>query len=136
MKRIAFACVLLALAAPSAAFAQLATNQLYNFVNTPVTVTYSASGQAQVSLSTTSGAIISIAGYRKVSMRLGATHATTLQVSMGKISGPTLSAAVLNGPVDGRIHTFDVVGPELVLTLSGGPPNTTDHIQLWVYLST
>jgi len=135
MRRIALGSLILALAAPSSGLAQLATNQFINFVNSPVTVTYSASGQAQVKL-TTAGPVLGIAGYRRVSVQIGSTHATNMRVQIGKIAGPTLSQFVFNGPADQKIHTFEVVGPELVLVLSGAPAGSTEHLQVWVYLTT
>jgi hypothetical protein len=53
---------------------------------------------------------------------------------MGKISGPTLSQ-MFTWSKTSKIHTIDVVGPEMVLWLMGGKPNTTEEVQLWVYLS-
>jgi hypothetical protein len=54
-------------------------------------------------------------------------------VNMGKISGKTLSQ-IFNFPMSKKIVTLDVVGPELVLWLTGGPPNSNEKVQLWVYL--
>jgi len=135
MRRIALACAFIALATPSIGSAQLLTTKLYNFVDTPLSVTYSSSGQAQLKISPPN-AIISVTGYRKVSIRIGSTHATTLQVHMGKISNATLSQRIFNGPIPQTIRTFDVVGPELVIWLMGAPANSTEQVQIWVYLTT
>ena len=126
---------LFALTTTPSASAQLATTKFYNFVDTPASITYNASGQAQVQLDPAVGAIISVAGYRKVSIRIGATKATSFMFGMGKISGPTLSR-IITRAINQQINTFDVVGPEMVLVLAGGPPNASENVQLWVYLST
>jgi hypothetical protein len=52
---------------------------------------------------------------------------------MGKISGTTLSAP--NNPLDGQIHSFDVVGPEISLQLSRSTNNPKENVQMWVYLT-
>ncbi|HKC80843.1 MAG TPA: hypothetical protein VKB91_06575 [Gemmatimonadaceae bacterium] len=135
MRRIALACVILALATPSRAFAQLATTKFYNFVDTPVAVTFGSNGQAQIKLTPTA-AVISVTGYRRVSVIVGSTHATNLRIQMGKIAGATLSTSLYNGPVNQQVHTYEVIGPELVLVLTGAPANSTDHVQVWVYLTT
>jgi hypothetical protein len=55
---------------------------------------------------------------------------------MGKISNATLSQRIFNGPIPQTIRTFDVVGPELVIWLMGAPANSTEQVQIWVYLTT
>ncbi len=135
MRKIALSCLILALAIPSRAFAQLATTKFYNLVDTPVAVTFNASGQAQIKVSP-AGAVINVTGFRRVSVQVGSTHATNLRIQIGKISGTTLSSYLYNGPANQQIRTYEIVGPELVLVLSGAPANSTDHVQLWVYLTT
>jgi len=56
---------------------------------------------------------------------------------MGKISGVTLSETVGQFPLGttAAIHTFNVVGPEFNLAITGGPPNTDVPIQAWVFLN-
>jgi hypothetical protein len=62
----------------------------------------------------------------------------TMMVSctMGKISGPTVAQVVGQFPLGtgGVIHTFEVIGPEFSVVLTGGPPNTDVPIQAWVFL--
>jgi hypothetical protein len=135
MRKIVLACATIALATPSMASAQVLTTKLYNFVDTPLSVTFSSSGQAQLRINPPA-AIISITGYRKVSVQIGSTHATNLRVSIGKITNATLSQTIFNRPVDQNIHTLDVVGPELVIWLTGAPANSTEQIKVWVYLTT
>jgi hypothetical protein len=64
--------------------------------------------------------------------------ALTLNVvcDFGKITGPTLAQTVAQFPLAtrGQIHTFDVIGPEFSVVLTGGPPNTTVPIQAWAVL--
>jgi hypothetical protein len=64
--------------------------------------------------------------------------AVTMSVScdMGKITGSTLAQVVGQFPLGtaGLIHTFNVVGPEFSLVLTGGTPNTDVPIQAWIFL--
>lgn len=105
--------------------------KLYNFVDTPAALTYSQSGEAQVPLDT--NPIIDVTGYRQVNVRIGQTKATSWSLYMGKISNATLSVENMRS-VDNAIHTFDVVGPEIALFLSGGQPKSREKVELWVYL--
>ncbi len=134
MKRIAILWAVITLASGTTSWAQLAGTKLYNLVDVPATVTYNQSGQAQVHLDPQAGAIISTAGYHKVFVRVGTTKAHYIMINMGKISGPTLSQ-MFTRPKSQNILTFDVVGPEMVLWLTGGPPNQADTVQLWVLLT-
>ncbi len=135
MKHVMLCCAVLALSFAPPAAAQLATTKLYNLVDAPITVTYSASGEAQVVLDA-GNSIIQAAGYHKVSVLVGDTHAASFMINMGKISNTTLSQMFTRPTSPHRIYTFDVIGPEFVLWLTGGPPNGTDHVRLWVFLST
>jgi hypothetical protein len=62
----------------------------------------------------------------------------TVSCDMGKLSGATLAQTVGQFALGTatQIHTFDVVGPEFSVILTGGPPNTDVPIQAWVFLST
>lgn len=104
-----------------------------NFVDSPAVVAYGPAGAAQVQLDPQTGAFVDLTGYRSVSIRTGPTSATTAEFVIGKISGTTL-AALSDWKPDNQIHTFDVVGPQMVLVLKGAPPNSTENVQLWVYL--
>jgi hypothetical protein len=110
--------------------ADVPTTKLYNFVDTPATVAYSGAGEAPVPLN---GGIVDVTGFRQVSVRIGSTKASSFSLYMGKISGSTLSVEN-SRPIDGAIHTFDVVGPEITLSLHGGQPRSREKVQLWVYL--
>jgi hypothetical protein len=119
--------------APSA---EIPHTRLINFVDQPTTIKYSQFGQGQVQLDPQTGGILDIRQFRKVSIRVGSTHATSFQVFMGKISNATLSEIrLIVQPPDQKIHTLEVVGPEMTLFLMGGPPNSQEQVQLWVYLT-
>ncbi len=104
-----------------------------NLVDSPATLQYNQHGQAQVLLEPQTGGILDVKEFRRVSICIGATKASSCEMYMGKISGTTLSQRY-NLPLDGHIHTFEVVGPQMALGLNGGQPNSTEHVQLWVYL--
>ena len=109
--------------------------KLIQFVDTPFTVTYSASGQGSVRWPPGNDSVLSIDGYTQVSLEIGpAPHTTSFDVYMGKISGSTLSSIVgVNLPVGATIRTFPVIAPEMSIFLHG-TANSTDKVQLWVYL--
>jgi hypothetical protein len=60
----------------------------------------------------------------------------TVRVHMGKISGTTLSQVIDSWPLDSpaKIRSYQVTGPEINITVEGGPANTTVGIQAWVFL--
>jgi hypothetical protein len=60
----------------------------------------------------------------------------TVNVYIGKNSGNTLAQLVAEFPlgIAYQIHTFQVIGPEFNLILTGGPANTDIGIQAWVFL--
>jgi hypothetical protein len=60
----------------------------------------------------------------------------TVLCDIGKISGQTLAQTVAQFPLGtaGQIHTFNVIGPEFSVILTGGPANTDVPIQAWVFL--
>jgi hypothetical protein len=60
----------------------------------------------------------------------------TVVCDMGKLSGATLAQTIGQFPLGtaGQIHTFDVIGPEFSVMLTGGPANTDVPIQAWVFL--
>ena len=61
----------------------------------------------------------------------------TVLCSMGKISGTMLSQSVGRFPLndDAVIHSFDVIGPELIVQLTGAPANADVPVQGWVFLN-
>jgi hypothetical protein len=60
----------------------------------------------------------------------------TVNCDIGKISGDTLAQSAAQFPLGtaGQIHTFNVIGPEFSVVLTGGPANTDVPIQAWVFL--
>lgn len=56
--------------------------------------------------------------------------------TIGKISGQTLAESVATFPLGttAQIHTFNVIGPDFSVVLTGGPPTTDVPIQAWVFL--
>jgi hypothetical protein len=60
----------------------------------------------------------------------------TVSVSMGKISGSTLSSTVGSFPLNTAttIHTFNVIGPEATVVITGGPANTVVNLQAWLFV--
>ena len=103
-----------------------------NFVDSRSIVQYTHHGRGAVPLDPTTRAI-DVTGFRRVSIRIGSTQATSCRMFMGKIRGATLASA-FTVPLDGEIHTFEVVGPEMSLSLEGAEPDSTEQVELWVYL--
>jgi hypothetical protein len=60
----------------------------------------------------------------------------TVTCNMGKITGETLAQTVGQFPLGtaAEIHSFDVIGPEFTVVLTGGSANTDVPIQAWVFL--
>ena len=113
--------------------ADIPNTRMFNFVDSPAVIHYSQFGEAQVPLDPQTGSVIDITGFRRISVRIGSTKAKSSSVFIGKISGTTLSQE-FNQPIDNLTHTFEVIGPQMNLFLKGGPPNTQEKVQLWVYL--
>jgi hypothetical protein len=114
--------------------AEIPNTRFINFVDTPANIQYSQFGEGAVNLDPQTGGIMNITEFRRVSIRIGSTTASSFDVFMGKIAGTTL-AVRFTLPVDNNVHTFNIVGPELSVSLKGGQPQSTEQVQLWVYLS-
>ncbi|HUI24780.1 MAG TPA: hypothetical protein VL403_01750 [Candidatus Kryptonia bacterium] len=112
--------------------ADVPNTKLINFVDTPVSIQYSASGDAFIPLASPTQSILDVTGFRRVSILVGATKASSYELFMGKISGATLSNR-FSQVIDQQIHTYEVVGPEINLNLRG-PAKVKEKVQLWVYL--
>ena len=84
--------------------------------------------------------ILNVADYNKVNVEIiqwpHVAVTMTVTCDMGKLTGSTLGQAVGQFPLGtaGQIHTFDVIGPEFSVILTGGPPNTDVPIQAWVFM--
>jgi hypothetical protein len=84
--------------------------------------------------------ILDVKAYTKVNFEIiqwpHVAVSMTVQCFMGKLSGSTLGQTVDHFPLGttGTIHTYEVIGPEFNVFLTGGPPNTDVPIQAWVFL--
>jgi hypothetical protein len=84
--------------------------------------------------------IVDVKDYNKVNVEIiqwpHAAVTMTVSCDMGKLSGTTLAQVVGQFPLGtaGTIHTFNVVGPEFSVILTGGPASTDVPIQAWVFL--
>ncbi len=87
--------------------------------------------------------ILDISSYDTVNLEIiaGTRHQSKgslrVQVYMGKIQGTTLSQVIDNYAIEisrTRIHSYDVIGPDLVVWIQGAPANTSVDVQAWVFL--
>lgn len=119
--------------APKVSEANGACNsKLIQFVDTPLAVHYNQYGQFRATLNGGDG-ILAVGNCRHLYFELGSSKATGYTLYMGKISGSTLSQG-FPGSQTGKIQSTEIMGPEIVLGLQG-PANTSDSVQLWVYLT-
>lgn len=109
--------------------------KFFSFVDIPAVVQCDEDGHGRILLEASTDGVIDISGFRSVSILLGDTDAKSCEMLMGKIAGTTL-ARETRVPLDGAIHTFDVVGPEMALVIKGAKPNATAEVRLWVFLRT
>jgi hypothetical protein len=101
--------------------------------------TYTSDRLGQIELT----GILDIEGYHTVNLEILAGYADQVPdlrvtVDMGKITGSTLADEVDRFTIaipDIHIHTYPVIGPELVVWVLGAPPNTDVDIQAWVFLN-
>jgi hypothetical protein len=91
-------------------------------------------GTFDVPLDTNGATILGVAGYGQVSILVGTTKATKAALYMGKLSGSTLSTRT-EFNLDGAIHTFPVLGPEISLELYANRTDPAEKVQLWLYLT-
>lgn len=85
--------------------------------------------------------ILDVQAFRKVHFEiLQWPHAPvhmTVTCSMGKLSGQTLGQLVgefaLGTPA--VIHSFEVIGPEFNVVLTGGPAETKVPLQAWIFMN-
>ena len=84
--------------------------------------------------------IVNVAPYNTVNLEIiqwpHAPVAMTVSCDIGKITGATLAETIASFPLGtaGQIHSFDVIGPEFSVVLTGGPPKTKVPIQAWLFL--
>ena len=84
--------------------------------------------------------ILDVSTYDQVNLEIiqwpHAAVSMTVSCDMGKLSGSTLAQVVGQFPLGtaGLIHTFNVIGPEFSVVLTGGTPTTDVPIQAWLFL--
>jgi hypothetical protein len=89
--------------------------------------------------------ILDIRDFHTVNLEIDARYpgqARNLKVRVitGKISGTTFAVSLDHFTLDFRqfghlrIHSYDVIGPELVVWILGATPNTDVDVQAWVFL--
>ena len=84
--------------------------------------------------------ILDVSTYNQVNVEIiqwpHAAVSMAVSCDMGKLSGSTLAQVVGQFPLgtDGIIHTFNVVGPEFSVVLTGGTATTNVPIQAWLFL--
>lgn len=105
---------------------------LIQFVDTPLTVTFDASGSYRVSL--TPAQSLSVGNCRHFYFMIGQSSVTGYTVIMGKFTNGTLTQQVMTGSALGKIQSLEVKGPEIVFDLQG-PPKKKENIQMWFYLT-
>jgi hypothetical protein len=91
-------------------------------------------GTCDVPLAANGATILDVAGYRQVSLLVGTTKATKAALYMGKLSGSTLATRT-EFSLDGAIHTFPVLAPEISLELYANRTDPAEKVQLWLYLT-
>lgn len=114
---------------------EIPNGRLIDFADSPAVLRYDPSGAAPLRLDLESGSeLLDITAFRRVSILVGETKASSCELHMGKIGGATL-AQRYTVPLDSHIHTFDVVGPEIRILFKGGAANSTENVPLWLYLT-
>jgi hypothetical protein len=91
-------------------------------------------GTFDVPLAANGATVLDVTGYRQISLLVGTTKATKGALYMGKISGSTLSSRT-EFKLDGTIHTFPILGPEVSLELYANRTDPAEKVQLWLYLT-
>ena len=105
-----------------------------NMVDTKAQIDYNQHGEAPIPINQAQSiSPLDVSEFRKITVRIGTCKAQSASMHIGKISGPTLAVAY-DIPLNNNAHTFDVIGPQMTLWLKGGPPNTGEKVQVWVYL--
>jgi len=109
-------------------------NSRFIYLRGPATgqIQYDAGGYCKVPLDPAKGDYVDLTRFRQVSVCISSRESTARRLVMGTLSGNTLGEPY-DLPLDSKIHTFNVVGPEMYLSMNG-PKNTQEEIQLWVYL--
>ncbi len=96
-----------------------------NLVDPPAAIEYSHHGQALVPLDPLAS-VLDLGGYRRVSVCVGSTRARSCELIAGRLGGATRSQRFVV-PLDGRLHSFEVAGPQLALWLNGGTARSVNE---------
>ena len=105
-----------------------------NMVDTKAQIDYNKFGNGDVPVNQAAPSLpLDITEYRRVTVMIGNCNAKSARLYMGKNSGPTLSEGY-DIALDFNAHTFEVIGPQLTLTLMGGPANMSEKVKIWLYL--
>ena len=116
---------------------EVAKTLIVNHVSPALQVDWPGLGNGSFTVPLTAGgaSVLDVAGYRKLSIRVGSTRSPTVDLIMGMIDPTTLASRYQFAP-DDKIHTFDVVGPQIMLSLlNPGRGTAAEKVQLWLYLS-
>ncbi len=94
-----------------------------------------APGSFLVPLTASNAIFLNVRSYRKVNVLIGQTKASSAALILGKWQ-PNTFAARYDVPLDQKIHSFDIVGPELALELTAPFTNIAmESVELWLYLT-
>jgi len=110
----------------------LPNTRFINLVDAPAPIEYSKFGECVVPLDSGDG-IIDVTPFRRATILIGSSTASSCVLAVGKIHGATLAMAYVF-PLDNQAHTVEIIGPEMNLVLQGGPPLSKENVQVWVYL--
>lgn len=80
----------------------------------------------------TKASFLDVTRFRRVNVLVSGTRAAPM-LHIGKWS-PSTCCEGYSAPADGRIHSFEVTGPQIHLSLSGAKTYGIEDVQLWVYL--
>ena len=77
-------------------------------------------------------ALLDVRNYRKVSAVVAPTTKGKPYLLMGKYDSLFVNVPV---PADGNAHTFDIVGPEMMMWIWGLPSFPKEEVRLYLYLT-
>jgi hypothetical protein len=75
---------------------------------------------------------LDVTQFRRINVLVSGTRSSPL-LHIGKWAGSTCAESN-PVPADGRIHSFEVTGPQIHISFSGSPALGVEDVQLWVYL--
>src|SRR6185312_4288450 len=98
--------------------------KLIQFVDTPATVVFDASGNADVEFASSNS--LDVGNCRHFYFEISSSAVTGYDVIMGKISNATLAEIVMSGSAQGHIQSLEIKGPEIRVALHGAPKTKGD----------